>query len=114
MARPAGFPTARVRRLLITFFPLVGITIAANAQANRPARAPVAATAVAQKWEYQQTFVCQTPEVAAGEVPNLLLARLQSLGNQGFELVNVMSYPLTKEAKAEYCVYAVLKRPREN
>lgn len=90
---------------------LSSTSLAAEAQA-KVQRSPVAATTAAQAWEYQQAWVCQTPEVGADSVPNLLLGRLQSLGSQGFELVSVINFPLTKEAKADFCIYAVFKRPR--
>ena len=110
MHRVLGTQVTRSLRVVIAVL-LGGISLLAAAQA-RVQRSPVAATTASQTWEYQHAWVCQTPEIDAASMPNLLLGRLQSLGSQGFELVSVINFPLTKDAKADFCIYVVFKRPR--
>jgi len=92
---------------------LTAASVCAQGLGGRPpAPSKIASIAAPQKWEYEQFRQCQTPDINSRDMSDLLRTRYKSLGSQNYELVSVISVPVLKDETAEYCIYAVFKRPQ--
>jgi hypothetical protein len=89
---------------------LPAVAVAQQAGNRTPATA-VISLAGQQKWQYEQAMVCKADGIDANDYSKLIMSRYRALGAQGFELVNILNYPIPSESKTEVCIYAVFKRP---
>lgn len=98
---------ARAALALLFSQPLLSIAQTSGS----PAPTRVLSLSAPQKWQYDHAMICKTEEVDASQYPKMIISSLNSRGAQGYELVNVLSYPVPAGSKSEVCIYAVFKRP---